>query len=144
MGFLQWCVTQTKASTWPSSASFNGIQCLIGRGISSWNWLNHSAFNTQISSCTIQKRGIRSPTGFGMLSAITSSCSTPLNACFTQVKHIEADMLGCLTFLPRALLTATKHGHVRMWVRPLVTPGNPRRRMHGRQPLSISDLHDVV
>ena len=66
------------------------------------------------------------------------------NVHFIQVKHIEADMLGCLTFLPRALLTATKYGHVRMWVRPLVTPGNPRRRIHGRQPLSISDLQDVV
>lgn len=63
---------------------------------------------------------------------------------FIQVKHIEADMLSCLTFLPRALLTATKYGHVKMWVRPLVTPGNPRRRTHGRQPLSISDLQDVV
>ncbi|KAF8136502.1 WD40 repeat-like protein [Boletus edulis] len=60
------------------------------------------------------------------------------------VKHIDADMLGCLTFLPRALLTATKYGHVRMWVRPLVTQGNPRRRTHGRQPLSLSDLQDVV
>ncbi|KAF9246391.1 WD40 repeat-like protein [Melanogaster broomeanus] len=60
------------------------------------------------------------------------------------VKHIEADLLTSLTFLPRALLTATKAGHVRMWVRPLATPGNPRRRGHGRQVLSISDLQDVV
>ncbi|KAF8559707.1 WD40 repeat-like protein [Imleria badia] len=60
------------------------------------------------------------------------------------VKHIEADMLGCLTFLSRALLTVTKYGHVRMWVRPLVIPGNPRRRTYGRHPLSISDLQDVV
>lgn len=67
-----------------------------------------------------------------------------LNVRFTQVKHIEADMLSCLTFLPRALLTVTKYGHVRMWVRPLVTPGNPRRRTHARQALSISDLQDVV
>lgn len=66
------------------------------------------------------------------------------NVYFTQVKHVEADMLSCLTFLPRALLTAAKHGHVRVWVRPLVTPGNPRRRTHGRQALSISDLQDVV
>ncbi|KAH0830697.1 WD40 repeat-like protein [Lanmaoa asiatica] len=60
------------------------------------------------------------------------------------VKHIEADMLSCLTFIPRALLTATKYGHVRMWVRPLVTPGSSRRRIHGKQTLSISDLQDVV
>lgn len=65
------------------------------------------------------------------------------NVRFLQVKHIEADMLSCLTFIPRALLTVTKCGHVRIWVRPLVTPGNPRRRTHGRQALSISDLQDV-
>ncbi|KAF9227756.1 WD40 repeat-like protein [Gyrodon lividus] len=60
------------------------------------------------------------------------------------VKHIEADLLTALTFLPRALLTVTKAGHARMWVRPLATPGSPRRRGHGRQALSISDLQDVV
>ncbi|KIJ17014.1 hypothetical protein PAXINDRAFT_168435 [Paxillus involutus ATCC 200175] len=60
------------------------------------------------------------------------------------VKHIEADLLTSLVFLPRALLTATKAGYVRMWVRPLVTHGSPRRRGHGRQVLSISDLQDIV
>lgn len=60
------------------------------------------------------------------------------------VKQIDADLLTSLTFLPRALVTATKAGHVRVWVRPLVMAGNSRRRGHGRQLLSISDIQSVL
>jgi len=35
------------------------------------------------------------------------------------VKHLEADILTSISFLPRGLLTATKSGHVKLWVRPL-------------------------
>ncbi|KAI6045566.1 WD40 repeat-like protein [Pisolithus marmoratus] len=54
------------------------------------------------------------------------------------VKQIDADLLTSLTFLPQAL------GHVRVWVRPLVMAGNSRRRGHGRQLLSISDIQGVL
>lgn len=60
------------------------------------------------------------------------------------VKQIDTDLLTSLTFLPRALVTATKAGHVRVWVRPLVMAGNSRRRGHGRQLLSISDIQGVL
>ncbi|KAH7889618.1 WD40-repeat-containing domain protein [Phlebopus sp. FC_14] len=61
------------------------------------------------------------------------------------VKHVDAELLTALIFLPRALLTATKGGHVKMWVRPLATTeGATRRRGHSRQVLSVSDLQDVV
>ncbi|KAL4077271.1 WD40-repeat-containing domain protein [Scleroderma yunnanense] len=60
------------------------------------------------------------------------------------VKQTDSDLLTSLMFLPRALVTATKGGHIRVWVRPLVLAGNSRRRGHGRQALSISDILDVM
>lgn len=62
----------------------------------------------------------------------------------TQVKQTDADLLTSLMFLSRVLVTATKGGHVRVWVRPLVIAGNSRRRGHGRQTVSISDIQDVI
>ncbi|KAI0723878.1 WD40 repeat-like protein [Cerioporus squamosus] len=35
------------------------------------------------------------------------------------VKHIGNDMLTDIAFLPRGLLTATKAGHIKFWIRPL-------------------------
>ncbi|KAG1743390.1 WD40 repeat-like protein [Suillus lakei] len=60
------------------------------------------------------------------------------------VKQLDADLLTSLAFLPRALLTASKAGHVRLWVRPLVmTNASPRRR-HTRGMLSVTDFQGVV
>ncbi|KAI0263363.1 WD40-repeat-containing domain protein [Gloeopeniophorella convolvens] len=44
------------------------------------------------------------------------------------VKPLEADLPTAAAFLPRWLLTATRAGHVRLWIRPLLPPaGSPRR-----------------
>ncbi|CAL1705562.1 unnamed protein product [Somion occarium] len=40
------------------------------------------------------------------------------------IKHIEGDLLTDIAFLPRGLLTATRTGHVKFWIRPL--PTHPR------------------
>lgn len=58
------------------------------------------------------------------------------------VKQLECDILTALSFLPRALLTATKAGLVRLWVRPLAMKG--RHMKHGHRGLSISDIKDVI
>ncbi|KAG0701508.1 WD40 repeat-like protein [Suillus ampliporus] len=61
------------------------------------------------------------------------------------IKQLDADLLTSLTFLPRALLTASKAGHVRLWVRPLVTTnGTIRRRGYSRGMLSVTDFQGVV
>ncbi|KAG2366041.1 WD40-repeat-containing domain protein [Suillus spraguei] len=54
------------------------------------------------------------------------------------VKQLDSDLLTSLAFLSRALITASKAGHVRLWVRPLVMAG-PRRR-HTRGTLSATDF----
>ncbi|KAF5381077.1 hypothetical protein D9615_004171 [Tricholomella constricta] len=35
------------------------------------------------------------------------------------VKNIEGDILTAISFLPRSILTTTKSGHVKFWIRPL-------------------------
>ncbi|OAX44596.1 WD40 repeat-like protein [Rhizopogon vinicolor AM-OR11-026] len=60
------------------------------------------------------------------------------------VKQLDADLLTSLTFLPRGLLTATKAGYIRLWVRPLaMTNAGGKRRGHMRGVPSMTDLHGV-
>ncbi|ESK94167.1 catabolite repression protein crec [Moniliophthora roreri MCA 2997] len=35
------------------------------------------------------------------------------------VKHIDGELLAALTFVPRHLVTSTKNGHLKLWIRPL-------------------------
>jgi catabolite repression protein CreC len=44
------------------------------------------------------------------------------------VKQLENDMLTAVAFLPRWLLTGSKVGHVKLWIRPL--PTTPRKNEH--------------
>lgn len=60
------------------------------------------------------------------------------------VKQLDADLLTSLAFLPRALITASKAGHVRLWVRPLVMANASPRRRHTRGTLSVTDFQGVV
>ncbi|KAG1855090.1 WD40-repeat-containing domain protein [Suillus tomentosus] len=60
------------------------------------------------------------------------------------VKQLDADLLTSLAFLPRALITASKAGHVRVWVRPLVMANPSPRRRHTRGTLSVTDFRGVV
>ncbi|KAK0497094.1 hypothetical protein EDD18DRAFT_1319942 [Armillaria luteobubalina] len=44
------------------------------------------------------------------------------------VKQVEGELLADVAFLPRSLMTATKTGHVKLWIRPLaLRPRHPRR-----------------
>jgi WD40 repeat protein len=56
------------------------------------------------------------------------------------VKQLDADLLTSLVFLQRALITASKSGHVRLWVRPLVMANPSPRRRHTRGTLSVTDF----
>ncbi|KAH7909930.1 WD40 repeat-like protein [Hygrophoropsis aurantiaca] len=58
------------------------------------------------------------------------------------IKHIECDLLTAVSFLPRALITATKSGHIKLWIRPLAMKA--RHMKHGHRGLSISNIHDIV
>jgi len=54
------------------------------------------------------------------------------------VKQLENDMLTAVAFLPRWLLTGTKVGHVKLWIRPL--PATSRKNGHGRTAPDVQDL----
>ncbi|KAI0064535.1 WD40 repeat-like protein [Artomyces pyxidatus] len=56
------------------------------------------------------------------------------------VKQQEGDILTAITFLPRSLLTATKVGHVKLWIRPLPTvPGRAAKNGHVQRPTDAQD-----
>ncbi|KAG7448140.1 WD40 repeat-like protein [Guyanagaster necrorhizus] len=52
------------------------------------------------------------------------------------VKHVEGELLADVAFLPRSLMTATKIGHVKLWIRPLAL--RPRHlKPHRTRTISI-------
>lgn len=55
-----------------------------------------------------------------------------------QVKQLEGDILTAITFLPRSLLTATKVGLVKFWVRPLAVRSRRMKNGHAQRGMSIS------
>ncbi|KAG9226594.1 hypothetical protein CCMSSC00406_0006181 [Pleurotus cornucopiae] len=58
------------------------------------------------------------------------------------VKHLEGDLLAAITFVPQALLTSTKNGHIKLWVRPLASKSrNPRTHNRGQ---SQADVHGIL
>ena len=58
-----------------------------------------------------------------------------------QIKHVECDVMTAISFLPRALLTASKTGLVKMWIRPL----SLRHRMkHKERSNSFAETQDVM
>jgi hypothetical protein len=54
------------------------------------------------------------------------------------VKQLENDMLTAIAFLPRWLLTGTKVGHVKLWIRPL-----PVARKNGHASRVTTDVQDL-
>ena len=54
------------------------------------------------------------------------------------VKQLENDMLTAIAFLPRWLLTGTKVGHVKLWIRPL-----PTLRKNGHTSRGATDVQDL-
>jgi hypothetical protein len=57
------------------------------------------------------------------------------------VKQLENDILTAIAFLPRWLLTGTKVGHVKLWIRPL--PAMPRKNGHGHASRTATEAQDV-
>ncbi|KAF6763913.1 catabolite repression protein creC [Ephemerocybe angulata] len=55
------------------------------------------------------------------------------------VKQLEGDLPSVLQFLPKYMLTSTKNGYIKLWIRPLAL--RPRPKSSKSQPLpDISDL----
>jgi catabolite repression protein CreC len=55
------------------------------------------------------------------------------------VKQLENDILTAVAFLPRWLLTGSKVGQVKLWIRPL--PTAPRRNGHSSR--TAADAQDL-
>ncbi|KAF4614829.1 hypothetical protein D9613_002721 [Agrocybe pediades] len=56
------------------------------------------------------------------------------------VKQLDCDILSVIQFLPRSLLTATKTGHIRLWIRPLAL----RSRIRKNSRAAMVDAQDVM
>ncbi|KAL0946567.1 hypothetical protein HGRIS_012770 [Hohenbuehelia grisea] len=56
------------------------------------------------------------------------------------IKQVESDLLAAITFLPHSLLTSTKNGHIKLWIRPLALKGNVKS--HGRGQ-ALPDARDL-
>jgi catabolite repression protein CreC len=55
------------------------------------------------------------------------------------IKQLENDILTAIAFLPRWLLTSTKVGHVKLWIRPL--PATSKKNGHASR--IATDTQDV-
>jgi hypothetical protein len=55
------------------------------------------------------------------------------------VKQLENDILTAVAFLPRWLLTGSRVGHVKMWIRPLPTTS----RKNGHTSRVATDAQDL-
>ena len=55
------------------------------------------------------------------------------------VKQLENDILTAVAFLPRWLLTGTKVGHVKIWIRPLLATS----RKNGQTSCVGTDAQDL-
>jgi hypothetical protein len=53
-----------------------------------------------------------------------------------QIKPIDSDILSTVAFLPRSILTSTKNGYIKLWIRPLAL----RPRMKHRTPAPDVDV----
>ena len=56
------------------------------------------------------------------------------------MKHIGNDLLTDIAFLPRGLLTATKAGHIKFWIRPLAVQPRHLRTQSALRRASQTDV----
>ncbi|KAH9484123.1 putative catabolite repression protein creC [Psilocybe cubensis] len=56
------------------------------------------------------------------------------------IKQLDCDLLTVIQFLPRSILTATKGGQIRLWVRPLAL----RPRFMKNNKVTAIDPHDLI
>ncbi|KAH0583600.1 hypothetical protein H2248_009219 [Termitomyces sp. 'cryptogamus'] len=54
------------------------------------------------------------------------------------IKNVEGDLLTSASFLPRSILTATKSGHIKLWIRPLALKSRAKGRI---TTVDIDPLH---
>jgi hypothetical protein len=66
----------------------------------------------------------------------TSTLFSYLCVLLVQIKPIDNDILSTVAFLPRSILTSTKNGYIKLWIRPLAL----RPRMKHRQPAPDVDV----
>ncbi|KIY50819.1 WD40 repeat-like protein [Fistulina hepatica ATCC 64428] len=57
------------------------------------------------------------------------------------VKYVECDLLADIAFLSRSVLTASRSGYIKLWIRPLAL--KPRVK-HGHQQNTTMDVHDFT
>ncbi|KAJ7583068.1 catabolite repression protein creC [Mycena floridula] len=53
------------------------------------------------------------------------------------MKHLENDLPTVIVFLSRSILTATKSGHIKLWIRPLALKNRKNHR-------PMADIHDLM
>ncbi|KAI5834892.1 WD40 repeat-like protein [Schizophyllum commune Tattone D] len=58
------------------------------------------------------------------------------------VKHLEGDLLGHISFIPRCILTSTRFGHIKLWIRPLAL--RPRHTRTGHMRAVTTDVEDLL
>ncbi|TRM55348.1 WD40-repeat-containing domain protein [Schizophyllum amplum] len=58
------------------------------------------------------------------------------------VKHLDGDLLGHISFIPRCILTSTRGGHIRLWIRPLAL--RPRHPRQGHMRAVTTDVEDLL
>ncbi|TFK42389.1 catabolite repression protein creC [Crucibulum laeve] len=57
------------------------------------------------------------------------------------IKNVENDILAAISFLPRCILTSTKTGHIKLWIRPLAL--RPRH-IKGNRINTLTEIQDVM
>ncbi|KAH8099529.1 WD40-repeat-containing domain protein [Cristinia sonorae] len=55
------------------------------------------------------------------------------------IKHIDSDILTDVVFLPRGILTATRSGHVKFWIRPLTGPSRHLKHRAANRTSGVPD-----
>jgi len=58
------------------------------------------------------------------------------------IKHIESDLLTDVAFVPRGLLTATRTGYVKWWIRPLASQPRHLKNRAANRTSSVSEPLD--
>ncbi|EIN07210.1 WD40 repeat-like protein [Punctularia strigosozonata HHB-11173 SS5] len=58
------------------------------------------------------------------------------------VKHLENDILVDIAFLPRGMLTSTKTGQIKLWIRPLAM--RSRQTRNGHRGYASADTSDLI